>query len=69
MTLSAPEELIERARLHARCEKKTLNALFREWLERYAGAATGPQEYKHLMSSLSHVRTKRSFTREEMNAT
>jgi hypothetical protein len=68
VTLSAAEELIERARLRARREKKTLNAVFRAWLERYAGAGTGPQEYKHLMGRLTHVRTKRSFTRDEMNA-
>ena len=67
VTLSGAEELLERARLRARREKKTLNAAFREWLERYAGAATGAQDYEQLMRRLNHVRTRRSFTRDEMN--
>jgi hypothetical protein len=32
ITLSADEHLIERARLLARSQHKTLNAMFREWL-------------------------------------
>ncbi len=67
ITLSAEENLIERARLRAAREKKTLNAAFREWLARYAGAETGGQEYRGLMKQLSHVRSGRRFTREELN--
>jgi hypothetical protein len=67
VTLSAAEELIERARVRARREKKTLNAAFREWLQRYAGADSGAHDYEQLMRRLNHVRTKRSFTRDEMN--
>ena len=44
ITLSAEEELIDRARLRAARERKTLNVAFREWLARYAGAETGSQE-------------------------
>jgi predicted HicB family RNase H-like nuclease len=33
ITLRADEDLIERARLRAALEKKTLNAAFREWLQ------------------------------------
>jgi plasmid stability protein len=57
ITLSADDDLIERARLRAAREKKTLNAAFRDWLERYARAETGRQEYEHLMKSLGHVRS------------
>lgn len=67
ITLSAEEDLIERARLRAAKEKKTLNAAFRDWLQRYAGAETGPEEYTQLMKRLSHVRSGRSFSRDEMN--
>jgi hypothetical protein len=37
ITLRADEDLIERARLRAALKKNTLNAAFREWLQRYAG--------------------------------
>jgi hypothetical protein len=67
ITLSAEEELIERARLRAAQEKTTLNAAFRDWLQRYAGVETGREEYAQLMKRLSHVKSGRSFSRNEMN--
>lgn len=67
ITLSAEEELIERARLRAAQEKTTLNAAFRDWLQRYAGVETGREEYAQLMKRLGHVRSGRSFSRDEMN--
>jgi len=67
ITLSAEEDLIERARLRAAKEKRTLNAAFRDWLQRYAGAETGREEYAQLMKRLGHVRSGRRFSRDEMN--
>ena len=67
ITLSADEELIERARLRAAKERTTLNAAFRDWLERYAGIETNRQEYDDLMRRLSHARSGRRFSRDEMN--
>ena len=67
MTLTAEENLIERARLRAANEKKTLNAAFREWLQRYAGADTGQAEFSELMRQLNHVKTARQFSRDELN--
>jgi hypothetical protein len=67
ITLSAEEDLIERARLRAARESRTLNAAFRDWLERYAGVETGREEYAELMKRLSHVRSSRRFSRDEMN--
>jgi hypothetical protein len=67
ITLSADADLIERARTRSREQKKTLNAAFREWLERYAGNGTAPDDYQQLMKELRHVRAGRKFTREEMN--
>lgn len=67
ITLSAEEDLIERARLRAASERKTLNAVFREWLDRYAGRETGGQEYAQLMKQLSHVQNSRRFSRDELN--
>jgi hypothetical protein len=67
ITLSAEEELIERARQRAAREKRTLNAAFRDWLQRYAGAETGRHEYSELMGRLAHVRNSRHLSRDEMN--
>lgn len=67
ITLSAEDDLIDRARLRAAQEKTTLNAAFREWLNRYAGRETGSHEYARLMKRLSHVRSSKSFSRDEMN--
>jgi hypothetical protein len=67
VTLSAEAELIEQARRRAREEHKTLNALFREWLLRYAGTQDRVERYRQLTKELGHVRAGRKFTREEMN--
>jgi hypothetical protein len=65
--LSAGAALIHRAQIGAAREKTTLTVAFRDWLERYAGTAIGPQEYKSLMKRLRHVRPARRFSRTEMN--
>jgi hypothetical protein len=67
ITLSAEEDLIERARLRAAREKTTLNAAFRDWLFRYAGTETSSQEYRELMKRLKHVRPGKHFSRDELN--
>ena len=68
VTFSADEELIDKARLRARAEKKTLNAVFREWLQRYTGSSLAAAEYQQLMRRLSHVKSGGPYTRDEMNA-
>jgi len=68
ITFSADPELIERARLRARQQKKTLNVSFREWLERYAGTGNPQDDYRRLMQRLDHVRAERKFGRDEMNS-
>jgi hypothetical protein len=60
--------LIDRARLRARRENKTLNAVFREWLQRYAGNSTARAEYRQLMRLLSHVESGGPYTRDEINS-
>ena len=67
ITLSADEQLIERARLLAKTQHKTLNALFREWLEQLAARGGGAQEFDALMQRLKHVEAGRRFHRDEMN--
>jgi hypothetical protein len=67
ITLSADEQLIEQARLLAKSRHKTLNALFREWLEQITAQSGGAQAYDSLMKRLKHVQAGRRFRRDEMN--
>jgi hypothetical protein len=67
ITLSAEEQLIEQARLLAKSRHKTLNALFREWLEQLTAQNGGPQEFDALMERMKHVQAGRRFSRDELN--
>jgi predicted transcriptional regulator len=67
VTLSADEDLIERARAIARAQRRTLNSAFREWLAEFTSREGGAREYRALMKSLRHVDAGRHFTRDEMN--
>jgi hypothetical protein len=67
ITLSADEHLIEQARLLAKSQHKTLNAMFREWLEQFTAQSGGRQEFDALMKRLKHVDAGQRFTRDEMN--
>jgi Family of unknown function (DUF6364) len=67
VTLSADENLIEQARLIARSRRKTLNAMFREWLEQLTSRNGSAQEFEALMRRLKHVKAGRHFSRDEMN--
>jgi len=68
ITLSAEGELIEQARRTAKAENKTLNQLFREWLERYTRPDSAVERHKALLERLSYVSSGgRKFTRDEMN--
>ena len=67
ITLSADDRLIERARLLAKSRNKTLNDLFRDWLQRITTQAGDVREYDALMKRLKHVQTRRPFHRNEMN--
>ena len=67
VTLSADEHLLEQARLIAKSRHKTLNALFREWLEEMTARSGSVQEYDALMKRLKHVQAGRHVTRDEMN--
>ena len=67
ITLSADEQLIEQARLLAKSRHKTLNDMFREWLQDLTVQNGGTQEYDALMKRLKHVQAGRRFSRDEMN--
>lgn len=68
ITLSADEDLIERARTMARGQRRTLNAAFREWLTQFTQSAGGDvQGFDALMKHMRHVDAGRHFSRDEMN--
>ena len=72
ITLSATEELIERAREKARSHNTTLNAEFRIWLEQYTRSPGEIEkklnDYVELMKDLSDVDAgTQPFTRDQMN--
>jgi len=68
VTFSADEDLIEQARLVARSQRKTLNAIFRDWLQQLTTQSGSVQEVDALMQRLHRVNAGRHFTRDEMNA-
>ena len=67
VTLSADEDRIEKARLVARSQHKTLNAAFREWLVQFTAQSGDSQGMDALMHRLRHVKPGHRFSREEMN--
>jgi hypothetical protein len=67
ITLSADENVIERARKVARLRKTTLNAAFRAWLKQYAAQAGAGAAVDALMRRLKHICSDGPFTRDEMN--
>ena len=68
ITLSADEYLIEKARKNAQKEKKSLNTIFREWLDRYVKQHGGDVKFNTLIKKMSYAKSGKHFTREEMNA-
>ena len=69
ITLSAEEELIEKARAVAASENRTLNQVFREWLEHYQSRADSALEFRKVMDRLSHVQPgSGSFSRDDLNS-
>lgn len=67
ITLSAEEELIEKARDKARREKTTLNATFRQWLRQYVNRTAKPADDHAFMDSIRYAKPGRKFTRDELN--
>ncbi len=67
ITLSADEDLIDRARMIARGQHKTLNAIFREWLVQFTQSSGDAQGFDALMNHLEHVDAGGHFSRDEMN--
>jgi hypothetical protein len=67
ITLSAEDELIDRARLVASQRHTTLNEAFREWLQQFAASKGDAEAFDNVMERLKHVNAGRHFTRDELN--
>jgi predicted transcriptional regulator len=67
ITLSADEDLIEKARSIAHAQRRTLNAAFREWLTQFTASEGDAQSFTALMKQMRHVDAGRRYTRDEMN--
>jgi hypothetical protein len=68
ITVSAEEAVLNQARRRAKTEHRTLNELFRQWLDQYVAQAAAGENYAALMQRLDHVAAGRRFSREEMHA-
>ena len=66
-TLHGDEQLLEQARPLPTPKHSTLNAIFREWLQRFTAQSGGVQEFDAVMKRLKHVQAGRRFSRDEMN--
>jgi predicted transcriptional regulator len=67
ITLSADDELIEKARRLATEESRSLNDLFRDWLKQYVNREFAARRFDDIHERLSHVRSGGPYTRDEMN--
>lgn len=67
ITLSADEDLIEKARSIARAQRKTLNAAFREWLSQYTSSEGDAKVFSALMKEMRHIDAGGHYNRDELN--
>lgn len=67
ITLSADEDVIERARSIARGQRRTLNAAFREWLTQFAQSEGNAQGFDALMKQIQYVDAGKHFSRDDLN--
>ena len=70
ITFSAKEETIEKARKAAAQQHRTLNELFREWLDRVnqeASHETASHNLTSLWEQTGYLRVGKKLSRDEMN--
>ena len=67
ITLSADEDLIEKARTLARSQRTTLNEAFRQWLAQFTASEGDAQNFDSLMQQMRHIKAGGHYTRDEMN--
>lgn len=67
ITLSAEQELIQKARLKAQKDHSTLNEQFRHWLKKYVSIGSSQKSYKSVIEKYTYTNAGKSFNREELN--
>ncbi|MDH5718789.1 MAG: antitoxin [Spirochaetia bacterium] len=67
ITFKADDALIEKARLKAKQENRSLNDVFNDWLKLYIYPFEHSNNYIGLMENLSYANSGKSFARDEMN--
>jgi hypothetical protein len=67
VTLSADEDLIEKARATAKAQRRTLNDAFREWLRQFTASDGDAQSFDALMQRMKHVNAGGNYTRDQLN--
>ena len=67
ITLSADEGLLQQARRRAGAEHRSLNDMFRQWLDQYVSQPSASHTYDTLMKRLDHVSAGRKFSREQLH--
>ena len=68
ITFSVDEQLLLRAKEKARKEHRSLNELFRSWLEGWLEQEKRSEEYENIMDELSKVcEAGGHFSRDELN--
>jgi len=68
ITLSADEDVIDKARNRAQRENRSLNDAFRDWIAGYSGRNEKKLTLREIQKRWSHIKTGGPFTRDEMNA-
>ncbi|ASV08199.1 antitoxin [Leptospira interrogans serovar Canicola] len=67
ITFRADDQLLEKARLRAASERKSLTDVLNEFLKNYSNSVKDVTDYENLLQNLAYVKVGRKFTREEMN--
>lgn len=67
ITFKADEQLIEKARLKAKIENRSLNEVFNEWLKVYIYPLNQHISYNKIMKDFSYVDSGSKFSRDKMN--
>jgi len=67
ITLSADQDLIEKARSIAKAQRRTLNEAFREWLRQFTESDGDAQGFDALMERMKHIDSGGHYTRDELN--
>ena len=67
ITLSADEGVLQQARRRAGAEHRTMNDMFRQWLDQYVSQPAASETYDAVMKRLEHVSAGRKFSREQMH--